>query len=303
MDENIKNMSGRTLSDLLARSESESSARSIAIADMLRSKEQELEELRKTIQKDQLQKSRDFQREMMEREKYFEARDRELRAREKEMERKYQKQMQEYHEQRVNLESSYLEKYKSALAELETEKERYKAEVKTTIESKATEYVNEALTSLEKSERKFQIIGVSWSVFGGLSIVAGLAAALVLFYLGGIDIIQNKDVAWTIIAFYVGKGAVVFGIIFALAKYSMGFANSYMHESLKNAERRHAINFGKFYLSVFGAGSDWSKLKEVFQHWNISGQSAFSANVESSALDGERSNSESNPDSTRDGKA
>lgn len=61
----------------------------------------------------------------------------------------------------------------------------------------------------------------------------------------------------------------------AFARYAFIFSNSYMHESLKNSERRHAINFGKFYLEAYGANASWEQVKEAFQHWNISNDSAF----------------------------
>jgi hypothetical protein len=49
-----------------------------------------------------------------------------------------------------------------------------------------------------------------------------------------------------------------------------------MEEALKNADRRHAINFGKFYLESYGAAADWAQVKEAFEHWNIAASNAFS---------------------------
>jgi hypothetical protein len=54
------------------------------------------------------------------------------------------------------------------------------------------------------------------------------------------------------------------------------FSNSYVKEALKNADRRHAINYGKFYLESYGAAADWSQIKEAFEHWNIDGSNATS---------------------------
>ena len=51
-----------------------------------------------------------------------------------------------------------------------------------------------------------------------------------------------------------------------------------MHESLKSSERQHAINFGKFYLESYGVDADWSQIKDAFEHWNISSNTAFCAN-------------------------
>jgi hypothetical protein len=48
-----------------------------------------------------------------------------------------------------------------------------------------------------------------------------------------------------------------------------------MVEALRNADRRHAISFGEFYLRARGASIDWSEVKDAFQHWNIDKGSQF----------------------------
>ena len=48
-----------------------------------------------------------------------------------------------------------------------------------------------------------------------------------------------------------------------------------MVEALRNADRRHAISFGEFYLRAYGANADWKEVKEAFQHWNIDKGSHF----------------------------
>ncbi|RFD85426.1 hypothetical protein [Salmonella enterica] len=53
-------------------------------------------------------------------------------------------------------------------------------------------------------------------------------------------------------------------------------AKTHQLEALKNADRLHAISFGKFYMRVFSTQISQSELKEVFQHWNTSGASDLS---------------------------
>ncbi|WP_090808310.1 hypothetical protein [Paenibacillus sp. 276b] len=48
-----------------------------------------------------------------------------------------------------------------------------------------------------------------------------------------------------------------------------------MVESLRNADRIHAISFGEFYLKTYGEKADWNEIKEAFQHWNIDKGSSF----------------------------
>jgi hypothetical protein len=90
-----------------------------------------------------------------------------------------------------------------------------------------------------------------------------------------------SPVTWEFITFSIFKGLIAVGLFAALAKYSFLFSNSYMREALKNADRRHAINFGNFYLESYGAAAEWSQIKEAFEHWNIIGTNAFSKTDES----------------------
>jgi hypothetical protein len=70
-------------------------------------------------------------------------------------------------------------------------------------------------------------------------------------------------------------GVVVVGLLIALAKYAFSLGKSFMVEALRNADRRHAISFGEFYLRARGASIDWSEVKDEFQHWNIDKGSQF----------------------------
>jgi len=46
-----------------------------------------------------------------------------------------------------------------------------------------------------------------------------------------------------------------------------------MSESLKIADRIHAISFGKFYLQVFNQQINPGEIKDIFRDWNINNQS------------------------------
>ena len=45
-----------------------------------------------------------------------------------------------------------------------------------------------------------------------------------------------------------------------------------MSESLKIADRIHAISFGKFYLQIFKNNLNPNDIKEIFRDWNINNQ-------------------------------
>jgi hypothetical protein len=170
--------------------------------------------------------------------------------------------------------------HEQAKVQLQRQKEQFQEDFQARMESKATEYVDTALESLKASEKRFDRIGFAWSVGGIFSVGLGLALAYFLAVEATEKLVANKDISWGLILFFGTKGAILLGLVVATVRLCVGLARNYMHESLKNAERRHAINYGKFYLSVYGAGTDGQKLQDVFAHWNISGTSAFSAKDE-----------------------
>lgn len=87
-------------------------------------------------------------------------------------------------------------------------------------------------------------------------------------------------ITWELIVFSLVKGLIAITLLGVLARYAFILSNSYVREALKNADRRHAINFGKFYLESYGAAAEWSQVKEAFEHWNINGVNSFSQSVE-----------------------
>jgi hypothetical protein len=77
---------------------------------------------------------------------------------------------------------------------------------------------------------------------------------------------------------------IVIGFLGACSKYAFSLGKAYTSESLKAADRIHAISFGQFYLRAFGEHVNWTELKEVFQHWNIDRSSTFS-NLDAAQID------------------
>lgn len=48
-----------------------------------------------------------------------------------------------------------------------------------------------------------------------------------------------------------------------------------MVESIRCADRAHAIGLGKLYLQLYKSKFEWRELKDIFQNWNIDKGSAF----------------------------
>jgi len=133
------------------------------------------------------------------------------------------------------------------------------------MEKNAAEYINEAMILLERLEKRNRYIGFVWYVAGFLSLIAGI-------FFGVISVIganSTNDRAWADLLFLGLKGLVVVGLLGACSKYAFTLGRSYVSESLKSADRIHAISFGRFFLRVYGENASWPEVKEVFQHWNI----------------------------------
>ena len=144
------------------------------------------------------------------------------------------------------------------------------------IETNASKYVEDAMTRLRFRESRNKLIGNVWYSLGFISLLAG-----VIFGAYGITEFLSVekitvDVQWTIVVILTIKTAVIIGLLITCSKYSFTLGKSYINEALKNADRSHAISFGKFYLDAYGSTAKWEDLKEAFQYWNINNESSFS---------------------------
>lgn len=245
--------------------------------DIIEQQERELDAYRSRLKEEQLEKERELRKEFEEREKYFIDRERKLIERQKDFEKHFHMREAEAAELRHRLENEVAQReadLKRAFIELQQEKERLTEEGRKKLEQTSRDYVADALEALGRKESKFHMISKVWSGIGAASLVSGFAFFVVVTFTTNID--GLNDITWPFLIFNLFKGLIAVGLLLGIAKYSYMFSSSYMQESLKNADRSHAINFGKFYLESYGATADWSEVKEAFEHWNITGSNAFS---------------------------
>lgn len=247
--------------------------------EMLKLRETELDQFKDQLRKEQLEKEKLLNRELKERDQIIEARERDLYERQRKMEEKYQARHSETEKIKLKLESELAKKeaeLNNLFQEVEKEKERYTEESRKSIESKSRKFVDAALQSLEKKECGFHRISKTWATIGAISIALGIAFAIFSMLYSADAYHQTGNNAISYYLYSLFRGLIVVGLFGLLSRYAFIFSNSYMHESLKSGERLHAIKFGEFYLDAYGADADWAQIKEAFEHWNISGQSAFS---------------------------
>lgn len=244
--------------------------------NLIQRQEHELNVYRKQLKEEQLARARELQSELDAREKFFAEREKSLIERQREFERHLRQREVEIEALRAHLQKEIAEKeakLQQALIDLQLEKERYSEESRRKIEQTSKDYVVDALNALDKKEKQFHFISKVWSAIGAVSLSFGMVFFVYITISSSFTL--PLSITWEFITFSVFKGLVAVSLLAGLTKYSFLFSNSYMQESLKNADRRHAINFGKFYLESYGAAAEWSQVKEAFEHWNISGTNAF----------------------------
>jgi hypothetical protein len=150
--------------------------------------------------------------------------------------------------------------------------EKASSERKQEVEENAAIYVEDAIQWLRKNERRDRAIGTIWSVLGFIALLTGIGFG----FRSMSQAIQAPQFEWIRFAYVALKSIVVIGLLIACCKYAFTLGKTYMAESLKSADRIHAISFGKFYLKAYGDNAKWTDLKEVFEHWNLDKASAFS---------------------------
>ncbi len=151
--------------------------------------------------------------------------------------------------------------------------EEEEKEVKDKIESTAPEYIQQTLSDLKSKESNMKMYAVIWYTIGFIALLAGVAATIWLSD-SGLDNFGEKE-NWSKTIFFAIKSALIIILLIASSKYSFNLGKSYMNETMKIADRIHAISFGKFYLQVFNKRIEAEELKDIFRDWNISTQSSF----------------------------
>ncbi|WP_028375595.1 TIR domain-containing protein [Leeuwenhoekiella sp. MAR_2009_132] len=151
--------------------------------------------------------------------------------------------------------------------------EEEEKEVKDKIESTAPEYIQQTLSDLKSKESNMKMYAVVWYTIGFIALLAGVAATIWLSD-SGLDNFGEKE-NWSKTIFFAIKSALIIILLIASSKYSFNLGKSYMNETMKIADRIHAISFGKFYLQVFNKRIEAEELKDIFRDWNISTQSSF----------------------------
>lgn len=143
-----------------------------------------------------------------------------------------------------------------------------KAEEK--LERTAASFVQDSITELSKRENRLKLQANIWYIIGFVALILGVIIGV---YFSTSDTTSSDS---TInIVYIIARNVLIIALLVVASRYSFNLGKTYMNESLKNADRIHAISFGKFYLQVFGSDIKQDELREVFKEWNTNQESAF----------------------------
>lgn len=147
------------------------------------------------------------------------------------------------------------------------------------IESKAADYIKESTKNLTIREKHNKYVAYICYLAGFISLTAGVYFAINGLYKfsetqNNLD--NDKAFPLTIIIIILVKSIIIIGLLVACSKYTFTLGKSFMHESLRNSDRIHAISFGEFFIKAFGDKiSSYKEITEIFQNWNIDKSSSF----------------------------
>lgn len=268
----------RQRQDELARNEKEAFEREQTYRLQIEAQKKELEDFRRALYREQSEREVTYAKDLDEQRKRLKKQETELFQHLQESEKQFASRLAALEIERTRLETGIREKeteLQIANEEFAKEKARYAEDSLRRVRENATTYVTQALGALDFAAERYKALSGYWSLGGVVALLLGIVAAAYFGVVGLAVSNAGQQLDWAHVVFFTFKGLVLIGLFIALAKYCFVYSQAFMHEALKSTERKHAINFGQFYLESYGANADWTQIKEAFEHWNISPSSSF----------------------------
>lgn len=155
-------------------------------------------------------------------------------------------------------------------------------ELTKSIETDGYEYLDTTINHLTQREScnrriSFYCYGLSFII-----LVTMLIFAFQRFYLY-INADINFELSKTIV---LCVGIIVLSALaISMCRFLFLLGKSFMVESIRCADRAHAIGLGRLYLKLFKGKFKWEELRDVLQSWNIDNGSAF-INLDAKDIEG-----------------
>ncbi|MGG0419658.1 toll/interleukin-1 receptor domain-containing protein [Priestia aryabhattai] len=188
------------------------------------------------------------------------------------------------------------EKFGEITTILELKKsEMYQAEKEATAEKESKKEVvqrisdspelKKVISDLKSREKFSKGIAMACYIIG----IAGIIAGAILAYLSVNNIPSDNKNSYYYI--YIGaKNLAIIGILILCSRYTFNIGKIYMEEGVKQADRLHAIHYGKFFLESFQEKLSFEEMKELFKDWNMDNRPIPLNNSDPTAADSNTAN-------------
>ncbi|BAU29587.1 TIR domain-containing protein [Aneurinibacillus soli] len=145
----------------------------------------------------------------------------------------------------------------------ETQKEEKQKVVKRVIESQV---LKDVLFGLRMREIINKFIALLFYILT-VGLLVGAARLAYYTILDTVKDIKDTNLYYYI---YIGlKNLVIIGLLITSSRYSFKLGQVLMREGVRQGDRLHAINYGKFFLSSFQDRLSFEEMKDLFKDWNI----------------------------------
>ena len=138
------------------------------------------------------------------------------------------------------------------------------------IETDGYDFLEKTIEDLDKREKKNKIL--SWICY--ISSFVFLVIMLIMATVFMVHFDEKEESIVSIIVIGV-EIVILSAIIISIARFLFLLGKSLMVESIRNADRAHAIGLGRLYMQLYKKDFQWEELKDVLKNWNIDSGSAF----------------------------
>ena len=138
------------------------------------------------------------------------------------------------------------------------------------IETDGYDFLEKIIEDLDKREKKNKIL--SWMCY--ISSFVFLVIMLIMATVFMVHFDEKEESIVSIIVIGV-EIVILSAIIISIARFLFLLGKSLMVESIRNADRAHAIGLGRLYMQLYKKDFQWEELKDVLKNWNIDSGSAF----------------------------
>jgi len=130
-------------------------------------------------------------------------------------------------------------------------------------------YIEDVFATLKYSEKRNRRLSVLLYCLSSASILI----SIIIFYLmKDVHIDSNNYIH---LGFLLISNVIITTLIIATSRLFFILGKAFMVESIRNADRIHAISFGKFFLDAYGNDATRAEIIQAFNSWNIDGGSSF----------------------------